>query len=352
MKGDKGDATPGFDTARVEAWIGSHVDALSPPLSWKRLPGGHSNLTYVVTDDRQRRAVIRRPPLGKLIPKAHDMKREWALITALGPTDVPVPPALALCDDARVADAPFYLMGYVAGHALQSADDTRRHIPEALRQPLAFNFVEVLAALHRLEPSNIGLSDLGKPDNYVARQISAWHKSWVTSAGPANYDDARVHELRRLMLDKMPTEGRSCIVHGDFGLHNCLIDQNARIAAVVDWEISTIGNPLADLSYALLAFPESTVKSSANRIVATAPPGFPNRDDLARHYAGLTGIDLANLDFYYGFNLWRTAAIAHGVYARYVEGKKDATGVNLDAFRVGIDQWLSGAVTLLQRWEG
>ncbi|MEY2756611.1 MAG: hypothetical protein RIR33_389 [Pseudomonadota bacterium] len=336
----------------VEAWIRLQVPSLAPPLTWKRLPGGHSNLTYLITDDQQRRAVIRRPPLGKLIPKAHDMNREWALICALEPTDVPVPSPLAFCDDRSVADAPFYLMGFVDGHTLASAEDTRRYIPEALRRPLAFNFIEVLATLHSLDPLDIGLSALGKPDNYVARQISAWYKSWVASAGPANYDDPRAHDLKRFMLEKSPAGAPARVVHGDFGLHNCLIDESARVAAVIDWEISTIGDPLADLSYALLQFPESATAPPKSLIVATAPPGFPSRAELANHYAARTGINLTDLDFYYGFNLWRTAAIAHGVYARYLEGKKDPTGVDLDAFRVGIDQWLSGAETLLKRWGG
>jgi aminoglycoside phosphotransferase (APT) family kinase protein len=344
-------ATPGFEPARVDAWICARVPSLCPPLTWKRLPGGHSNLTYLITDAYQQRAVIRRPPLGKLIPKAHDMAREWALISALEPTDVPVPAALAFCDDPSVADAHFYLMGHVEGHALASADDTRRYVPEALRRPLALNFIDVLASLHRLEPGAVGLSGLGKPDNYVARQISAWYKSWIASAGPANYDDPRAHALRDLMLEKAPLAGAGRIVHGDFGLHNCLIDQNARIAAVIDWEISTIGDPLADLSYALLQFPE-VAGAPASPVVATAPPGFPSRAELAQHYAERTGSDLADLDFYYGFNLWRTAAIAHGVYARYVRGQKDSDGVNLEAFRAGIDQWLSAAETILRRWKG
>jgi len=342
----------GFDIERAEAWVATHVSSLSPPFVWKRAAGGHSNLTYMLTDAQGRRAVIRRPPLGKLLPKAHDMSREWAVLKALGPTRVPAPAALAFCADHAVAGADFYVMGYVEGCSLYTRADTERLIPEANRATLANTCIDVLANLHALDPAEVGLSNLGKPDQYLVRQVSSWHKSWLASAEAAKYDDPRIHELQRFMLAHAPPQGPARIVHGDFGLHNCLVTEAGAITAVLDWEICTLGDPLADLAYALIQFHDPSDNQPRPAQAITAPLGFPSRSSLAARYSARTGADLTNLDFYFAFNLWKTAAIAHGVYARYVEGKKDSEGVDLSAFQVLIDKTLAGAEKTLARWKG
>ncbi|MDX1383254.1 MAG: phosphotransferase family protein, partial [Thermoanaerobaculia bacterium] len=240
----------GYDREAVEAWIADHVDGLTPPLRWTRLEGGHSNLTYRLEDGEGRVAVIRRPPQGELLPKAHDMSREWALISALGPTAVPVPRAIAFCESPDVTGAWFYVMGHVEGRPLYSAADTEAWVPEERRRRLAWSFVDVLGDLHAVDPDAVGLGDLGKRDSYVGRQLKTWYRSWTSSADAARYDDPRAHELQRYFLEHLPDQGPARIVHGDYGLHNCLIGPDCTIAAVVDWEISTLGDPLADLAYA------------------------------------------------------------------------------------------------------
>ncbi len=340
---------PGYDTASVEAWIRQHVKNLTPPLTWTRLEGGHSNLTYMIEDTAGRKAVIRRPPLGELLPKAHDMGREWALISALGPTPVPVPRALGFCEDIAVTGARFYVMGYVDGHPLYTADDTRRWVPERHRTKLAHSFIDVLAELHALDPAAVGLGDLGKTDSYVGRQLKTWYQSWMASIAPAKYDDARAHTLQKFFLDNLPEQGPARIVHGDYGLHNTLTGPDCTIAAVVDWEISTLGDPLADLAYALNQWPDPSDATPPRPEAATSPPGFPPRTALARRYADRTGRDLSRLDYYVGFNRWKTAAIVHGVYARYMEGKKSAEGVDLDEMRSRIDGALTQAEEAVAR---
>ena len=243
----------GYNTPAVEAWIDQHLTTLRTPLTWTRLEGGHSNLTYLVEDAQGQRAVIRRPPMGDLLPKAHDMAREWALISALGATPVPVPRALGFCADVSVTGAPFYLMGHVDGHPLYNAADARRWLPEPLRQTLAHSFVDVLAALHGVDPDAVGLGDLGKKDDYIARQLKTWYRSWNASIAGAQLDDPRAHALQQYFLAHTPAQGPARIVHGDYGLHNTLIGANGHIAAVVDWEISTLGDPLADLAHWLSA---------------------------------------------------------------------------------------------------
>ncbi len=339
----------GYRVEAVEAWIAAHIDNLTPPLLWTRLEGGHSNLTYRLDDAHGNSAVIRRPPRGELLPKAHDMSREWALITALGPTPVPVPPALGFCEDPDVTGAWFYVMGLIDGHPLYSAQDTNRLVPEGERRKMAFSFVDVLADLHSVDPDEAGLGGLGSKENYIGRQLKTWYRSWTASMAPAGFDDPRAHELQRYFLDALPHQGPARIVHGDYGVHNCLVGPDCTIAAVVDWEISTLGDPLADLAYALNQWPDPADGEPPPAEAATSPPGFPARSELAARYAQRTGRDLSNLDYYTGFNRWKTAAIVHGVYARYCQGKKSTDGVDMEEMRQRISRSLDLAEEAVNR---
>jgi aminoglycoside phosphotransferase (APT) family kinase protein len=333
----------------VEAWIAEHVKSLTPPFRWTRLQGGHSNLTYRLDDAAGRTAVIRRPPQGQLLPKAHDMSREWALISALGPTPVPVPEALGFCESPDVTGAWFYVMGFVDGHPLYSLDDTEAYVPESRRRIMAMSFIDVLAALHDVDPDVVGLGSLGKRDSYVGRQLKTWYRSWTSSMGPADFDDPRAHELQQFFLDHLPEQEPAKIVHGDYGVHNCLVGPDSTIAAVVDWEISTLGDPLADLAYALNQWPDPSDPEPPAPEAATSAPGFPTRTELAERYAEQTGRDLSNLDYYTGFNRWKSACIVHGVYARYVEGKKSTDGIDLEEMRGRIGRTLAAAEAAVDR---
>ena len=335
----------GYKVEAVEAWIDKNIPALSPPFIWTRLEGGHSNLTYQLEDVNGALAVIRRPPQGQLLPKAHDMSREWALISALGPTMVPVPEAMGFCEKPNVTGAWFYVMGHINGRPLYSNEETLAWVPEEKRPTLANSFVDVLAGLHTLNPDDIGLGDLGKRDSYVGRQLKTWYRSWTSSQEGADYDDPRAHELQQFFLNNLPEQGQTRVVHGDYGLHNCLTGPDSTVAAVVDWEISTLGDPLADLTYALNSFPDPTDEIPISPDAATNVSGFPSRSEMAQRYAEKTERDLSNLDYYTGFNRWKSACILHGVYARYMEGKKSAAGVDLETMRVRID----GALTLSEQ---
>jgi aminoglycoside phosphotransferase (APT) family kinase protein len=326
-----------------------NVPALTPPFIWTRLEGGHSNLTYRIDDAGGKSAVIRRPPQGILLPKAHDMSREWSLISALGPTPVPVPEAFGFCEDTEVTGAWFYIMGLVDARPLYTAEDTRVWVPEERRKTLAYSFFDVLAELHSLDPDEIGLGELGKKENYVGRQLKTWYRSWNASMEAAQLDDPRAHDLQQYFLENIPEQGMARVVHGDYGLHNVLVGADSILSAVVDWEISTLGDPLADLAYALIPWPQPGDDIPANPEAGTGAGGFPTRDELARRYADRTGRDLSMLDYYVGFNHWKTAAIVHGVYARYLEGKKDSADVDLDLMRAGILNSLGYAETAVNR---
>lgn len=341
----------GYNTAAVEAWIDRQIPSLKTPLVWTRLEGGHSNLTYLIEDARGQRAVIRRPPMGELLPKAHDMAREWSLISALDGSAVPVPRALGFCDDPSVTGAVFYVMGHVDGHPLYSADDARRWAPAPLRTKLAHSFIDVLADLHSIDPDAVGLSDLGKKEDYIGRQLRTWYRSWNASIAGADLDDPRAHSLQQYFLTNVPDQGPARIVHGDYGLHNTLVGADGAIAAVVDWEISTLGDPLADLAYALNQWAEPSDPPPVRAVPPTTLPGFPSRREMADRYAARTGRDLSKLDYYIGFNRWKTAAIIHGVYSRYLEGKKSTVGVDLEGLKRSILQALAQAEAAVERLE-
>ena len=322
----------GNDIPAVERWIRENVETRTPPFEWTRLEGGHSNLTYRLEDVNGKSAVIRRPPQGVLLPRAHDMGREWSLISALGPTPVPVPEAIGFCADPEVTGAWFYIMGLIDGRPLYTREETLAWVPQDKRAGMAHSMFDVLADLHALDPDEIGLGDLGKTDSYVGRQLKTWYRSWMASIEPAKMDDPRAHDLPRYFLEHLPDQGKARVVHGDYGLHNCLIGPDAKVAAVVDWEISTLGDPLADLAYFLNQWSE-TDEDRALNLGGAGAPGFPPKSELAQRYATRTGRSLELLDYYVGFARGKSAAIIHGVYARYMAGQKSTDGVDMADLR-------------------
>jgi len=320
----------GFDVPAVEGWLGDHTEVRTP-CTWQRLTGGHSNLTYLLTDTGGHDYVIRRPPLGELLPKAHDMHREFRIIDALHPAGIPTPRPVGYCDDRGVCERHFYVMSRVHGEALYAAAQTAPRLDVAARRRVGESFIEVLAAIHSIDPDRVGLARLGRPDGYVARQLATWYGSWVASAEAADYDDDRVHRLHDLLTSNLPAEGPARVVHGDYGVHNVMIDDGGEVVAVLDWEIATLGDPLADFAYALNAWSEAGDSEAARADAPTALEGFATRDDLAALYAERTGADLSNLSYYRSFNSLKTACILHGVYARYRRGQKSSEGVDVDA---------------------
>jgi aminoglycoside phosphotransferase (APT) family kinase protein len=329
---------PGYDVPAVEEWVNDHVEGFESPYEWTQLEGGHSNLTYQITSSKGRSAVIRRPPLGELLPKAHDMGREWSCISALWPTKVPVAKPLAFCPGADVTGAHFYVMGVVDGRAMYTKDDVEDWIPLDQRPAMAHSWIDVLAELHALDPDELGLTDLGRKENYVARQINRWYGSWTASHEAAEYDVPIIHELHDFLAERIPEQGPARVVHGDYGTHNVMIGPDAHVAAVVDWEIATLGDPLADLGYAMNAWSEPTDPMLNNLEAATLAPGFPTREKLVERYADRTGCDLSDLTFYRAYNYFKTACILHGVYARYRRGQKEIDPVELEEMRERLDR--------------
>ena len=324
---------PGYDVPAVEAWVCDHVEGFESPFRWEKLLGGHSNLTYLIESATGRHAVVRRPPLGQLLPKAHDMGREWSCISALWPTAVPVAEPLAFCPGPEVTGAHFYVMGEVDGRALYTTAEVDDWVAPEDRPTMAHNWIDVLAELHTLDPDELGLTDLGRKENYVARQIERWYGSWVSSVDAADIDDPVIHDLHHVLLEQVPEQGPARVVHGDYGTHNVMIGPDASVAAVVDWEIATLGDPLADLGYALNFYARPGDALLDRTDVPSLAPGFPERDELAARYAERTGADLSQLPYYLAYNRFKSSCIVHGVYARYCNGQKEIDPVELAEMR-------------------
>jgi aminoglycoside phosphotransferase (APT) family kinase protein len=332
--------TPGIDRTWVEPWLLAHIDGLQSPLTWVKLAGGHSNFTYRVTDPNGQAFVFRRPPLGTLLPGAHDMKREFTVMTALWPTPVPVPEPLAFCDDETITGAVFYAMAVIDGQSLYTSDQVEALVPIERRRALADDFVDSLALLHSLDPVAVGLGSLGRPDAYVARQLKRWYMSWTNTR---TVDRPDVDALFTFLGTAVPDTYTPTVVHGDYGLHNCVCTRAGTVGAVVDWEISTLGDPLADLTYMLNAW-EAEVAEPVRPGTASSAPGFPPRAYLLARYCERRGISGDALAPYTAFNHWKTVCILDGVLARYLGGNKSTEGIDLEALGIARDRSIELAV--------
>jgi aminoglycoside phosphotransferase (APT) family kinase protein len=334
----------GITVDAVTAWMQEHIDDVTPPLAFTRIKGGHSNLTYRIDDGSDRVLVLRRPPLGDLLPTAHDMTREWRFISALHPTPVPVPPPLAYCDDEEVTGASFYVMTFVEGHVLHDATVAEEHYDEASRRSTGESFIEVLAEMHKVDPDAAGVGDIARKEGYIARQLKRWYSQWNASK---TRELPNVDEVHDALAAQIPEQGPARVVHGDYRLGNCITSFEGKIAAVLDWEIATLGDPLADVGYVLHSWPEPGEAGPAHRMSPTVVPGYPTRDELLERYAARSGRDVSGIDFYVAFSHWKSACIVEGVYARYLHGALDTTGVNVDAFKLSVEMSAQRAADLL-----
>jgi aminoglycoside phosphotransferase (APT) family kinase protein len=328
-EGQANGATPdGIDRAGVEAWFEANVPDVQPPLAFAKISGGRSNLTYSVTDSGDGRWALRRPPLGKRLASAHDMGREHRIISALAPTDVPVAPTVGICEDDSVNDAPFYVMDWVEGPVLRSLADAGRFEDHDDRRAIGERVVDTLVTIHSLDPDEVGLGELGKKADYVARQLHRWNGQWEKSK---TREVPLVDEVHDKLVARIPDQGPATIVHGDYRLDNMILTESGEVAAVVDWELCTLGDPLADVGMLLVYWGEE-----GDELVplepATQAPGFPSRDDVRRLYAERSGRNLSEIDFYVALGLWKLAVILEGVFARYSAGQYGAGDEEYEQF--------------------
>ncbi|WP_024874184.1 phosphotransferase family protein [Saccharomonospora piscinae] len=314
------DSPPGLDLARLR----THLDAERPGLVTGELrarviEGGRSNLTYVV-EDGTHRWVVRRPPLGHVLPTAHDMRREHTVITALGPTPVPVPATLLLCTDESVLGAPFYVMDHVEGTPYRQRDQLVPLGADRTRR-IAESMVDTLAELHAVDHRAVGLADFGRPDGFLERQLRRWGKQLDASR---SRDLPGIDRLRERLAAQLPPSPPPTVVHGDYRLDNLLVAGDDTITAVLDWEMSTVGDPLTDIAL-LIAYTEGEALGDDLSSVASAP-GFPPVADLVARYTATSGRDTSAMGWYLGFAFFKLAVILEGIYYRFNQGKTVGEG--------------------------
>ena len=339
--------TEGIDADRVGAWIEANVARAAPPFSFERIAGGRSNLTFAVIDCAGRRWALRRPPLGKALGSAHDMGREHRVVSALAATDVPVAPIAGFCEDADVNGAPFYLMGFVDGPILRLRADADRCFPEeADRRAIGERVVDTLVAIHAVDPDAVGLGGLGKKEDYVARQLRRWQRQWE---GSKTREVPLVEAVHDKLSARIPAQGPATIVHGDYRLDNMILDERGTVAAVVDWELCTLGDPLADVGLLLVYWGEEGDELLPLFEPATMAAGFPGRAEVRARYAERSGRDLSEIDFFVALGYWKLAIILEGVYSRYAKGQYGEPEAGFEEFGKNVERLAEAADEAVDR---
>jgi len=335
------DHPPGLDLDRLRGLLDRERPGLvTAPLSGRLIEGGRSNLTYAVTDSTTK-WVVRRPPLGHVLATAHDMKREHRVISALHPTDVPVPNPVLLCEDADVLGAPFYVMEFVEGTPYRTADELLPLGPERTRGAV-LELVDTLVELHAVDPADAGLADFGRPEGFLDRQLRRWGKQLAASR---NRELPGVEELHAALGRRLPTSPTPTVVHGDYRLDNVLIGKDDKIKAILDWEMSTLGDPLTDLGllvmYSIpLELPDSPISTTASA------PGHPAPAELIERYAERSGRDVSSVAWYTAFAWFKLAVILEGIHYRYTLGQTVGRGFD----RIGelVPVFIEHGLTTLQ----
>ncbi|MEU0027606.1 phosphotransferase family protein [Streptomyces sp. NPDC006335] len=338
------DHPPGLDLDRLRGLLDRERPGLvQGPLTGRLIEGGRSNLTYAVSDGTTK-WVVRRPPLGHVLATAHDMKREHRVISALHPTDVPVPNPVLLCEDPEneaAPGAPFYVMEFVEGTPYRTADQLAPLGPQRTRDAV-LSLVDTLVELHAVDPAEVGLADFGRPEGFLDRQLRRWGKQLDASR---NRDLAGIDELHATLGRRLPRSPAATVVHGDYRLDNVLMGDDDRIRAILDWEMSTLGDPLTDLGllvmYSLpLGMPDSPVSTTAEA------PGHPDPAELVARYAERSGRDVSAVSWYTAFAWFKLAVILEGIHYRYTKGQTVGRGFD----RIGdlVPVFIQHGLTTLQ----
>lgn len=305
----------GLDVPSLRRFFTDHVPGFTGRISAELLPGGRSNLTYRLTDG-QATWVLRRPPLGGLTPSAHDMHREYRVVSALVDSGVPVARPIAFAD-ADVLGVPFSVLEYVDGTVIRTQEQLHT-LPSADIERCAYRLLDVLAQLHAIDPAAVGLNGFGRPEGYLTRQLSRWNDQWHRVRTRVLEDMDTLHAR---LVATCPAESGSAIVHGDFRIDNAILapQDPASVRAIVDWEMATLGDPLADLGLHLVYRDPAFAPVLAGTAASTSTR-LPAPADLAHRYASVTGRDLSALPFYLALGYFKIAVIAEGIHSRFRQG--------------------------------
>jgi aminoglycoside phosphotransferase (APT) family kinase protein len=315
-------ATPDVDTSAVSRWIDTLGLTPTGSLRFDRIGLGQSNLTYLVRDDAGHQWVLRRPPGGHTLDSAHDVVREARILHALNSTDVPTPRVLGVADVGIAGDSPIVLMEFVDGHVIDG-EATLESLTPQLRRTTALSMVDTLAQIHAVDLERAGLSDIASHSPYAQRQLKRWTRQWyATWSG----DNREFDELTARLTAAIPAKQEICLVHGDFHLRNVITSRTTgTVSAVLDWELCTLGDPLADLGSTLAYWPKPGEIAFGHGMPALE--GLPGHDEMANAYLSATGRDRAALRFWYVLGLWKIAVIYAGIMRRTLDNPNNRTGI-------------------------
>ncbi len=310
----------GLDLDALDRHLRAEGIARSGELRAQLIAGGRSNLTFLIADD-QSKWVLRRPPLHGLTPSAHDMAREYRVVAALADTAVPVARAVTMSNDDSVLGAPFQMVEHVEGLVVRSASELAALGDEAVINGSVDALIRVLAELHAVDPDAVGLGDFGKPAGYLERQVRRWGSQWDLVRLPDDPRDADVKRLHQALADSVPAQSRNSIVHGDYRIDNTILDAQdpTKVLAVLDWELSTLGDPLSDAAL-MCVYRDPMFNLILSMEAAWSSPQMPSADELANRYSVQSGQDLAHWDFYMALAYFKAAIIAAGIDFRHRQG--------------------------------
>ena len=341
-------APEGIHEATVTDWMVAQLPEISPPLTFTLIAGGRSNLTYRVEDSDGRAWALRRPPLHHVLPTAHDMSREYRLMHSLGPAGIPVPVTVGLCTDEAVNERPFYVMEFVEGHILRNAPEAEAAFDQATRGGVGGHMADTLAALHAVDPDAVGLGDLGRHEGYIERQLKRWRGQYEQMQVEGVDHGGIVERVSDELARRIPKQQRTSVVHGDYRMDNVVLADDGTVRAILDWEICTLGDPLADLGLLMDYWSDPGDSMAVLGLSPTTAPGFSTKEQVKERYDAVSDLDVSGIGYYQAFGYWKLACILQGVYARYVAGAGAGDQGSVEGFPLQIGRLFEMAAEALE----
>jgi len=347
MTADHENSPAGVDVDAVTTWLRESLESaggsLHGPLHFRQIPGGRSNLTFEVRDQSGQSWALRRPPTGNVLATAHDMVREHRIMSALADTDVPVPTMTGLCTDHQVIGADFYVMDWVDGHVVRTSQVAQDFAID-VRKAMGASVIDNLARIHQVDIDAVGLGDFAKRTGYIERQIRRWKGQVDATTSPTA---PPVIEAFEQISKRIPDESPTRLVHGDYRLDNTIVDDDGQVVAVLDWELTTLGDPLADVGAMLCYWARPNDEVAALTDPPTLADGFFERDEVITRYEKAIGRTIGDIDFYHAFATWRLACILDGVVDRYRAGAMGESDFDPDKYEVQVEQLATMALDIL-----
>jgi aminoglycoside phosphotransferase (APT) family kinase protein len=337
----------GINQPNVTAWFEANVPDVKAPLEFTLIAGGRSNLTFKVTDAADHEWALRRPPVSHVLPTAHDMSREYRIITALGPTEVPVPITVGLCTDPEVNERPFYVMEFVNGHILRGAAAVTNAFDQVTVRSIGDSIADTLAVLHAVDVEAVGLSDLARHEGYIERQVRRWSKQFHDMLVGGDDYEGLVEQVGAELAATIPEQHGVSIVHGDYRLDNTVIGDDGKVRAILDWELCTLGDAMADVGVLMCYWNDGSDPNAIPGVSATSSSGMATKAEVLSRYAESSGRDVSDVGFYTAFGYWKLACILQGVYCRYLNGAGAGDSAPVDQYPAQIRRLAQTAATSL-----